>query len=242
MKFTKSLLASSVYLGSCQATEELFLQKNYLDSTISMASTKVPSGSCQILAGLDLYDLKPLESIGIVKGVDPEGTPAVIDKDGAFLFKTCGFPWSMTKPYLAKTKSSSSELGSNCAAKKGNAFYVENGDCSYSFNGSEIENTPGATADADPLGFTLTYTSEEKCTKGDGKFTYTINMVCNKANDGTFISNEGTDCAASAQLMGKQGCRVIGLGPAVNTVKPFIGAILIVIGLIMTFAGAKFII
>lgn len=97
MKFTKSLLTSSLYLGSSQA-DELFLQSDYIDSVISMAGTPVPAGVCQILAGLDLYDLKPLQSIGVVAGTDPEGTPAAIADN--FLFRTCGPAWKMTTPYL----------------------------------------------------------------------------------------------------------------------------------------------
>jgi hypothetical protein len=79
------------------ATEELFLQTG-LDSVISLAETEVPAGVCQILAGLDLYDLKPLQSIG-TSGA-PEGTPAAIGNN--FLFRTCGPAWAMTIPYLQK--------------------------------------------------------------------------------------------------------------------------------------------
>jgi hypothetical protein len=87
---------------------------------------------------------------------------------------------------------------------KGSAYYIDGDDCAYSFKSSTIEGTPGADADAEPLGFTLTYTSEEKCAAGEGKFTYTLNMVCDKDNEGTsFTAGEAGDCKASAELKGK---------------------------------------
>lgn len=65
-------------------------------------------------------------------------------------------------------------------------------------------------------------------------------MMCSKDSVGQFKADEGGDCNAGASYTGKEGCRIIGLAPAINLVKPFVGAILIVLGLLMTFAGTKF--
>lgn len=82
----------------------------------------------------------------------------------------------------------------------GSAYYVEDGKCAYSFTSSTIQGTPGADAAADPLGFSLTYASTEKCSKGDGKFIYTLDMVCDSSATaaGTFTFVGAEDCSASA--------------------------------------------
>jgi len=93
----------------------------------------------------------------------------------------------------------------------------------------------------------LTYISNENCaTDATKKATFNITLLCDMAGSSTTAtlnSNTPMDqCTSTATYSTKAGCYLyqVPVGKIIKAIAPFLGAILIIFGLLMTFAGAKF--
>lgn len=85
-----------------------------------------------------MYNLKPLDELHRVPSAY---TPAVIDtKKGAFFYKLCQGSWSMKADYYSMTKDKApGSLPDSCKNKYGNAYFVNDGDCKYSFKNAAFD-------------------------------------------------------------------------------------------------------
>jgi hypothetical protein len=91
----------------------------------------------------------------------------------------------------------------------------------------------------------LNYVSQENCGTADEPpkpFVMTINGVCDSTSTAAVWSDYKLDgdCGASVEYTGKHGCVAFNGHAVVDAIKPFSGVLLILIGGLMTFAGAKF--
>lgn len=94
------------------------------------------------------------------------------------------------------------------------------------------------------MGFTVTFTSNEVCEDDSSKFyTFTIDAVCSP--DGTQKEGDVTysTCSAYRKDLGKYNCKTFDASSIVkflDKLSQFTGILLIGFGLVLTFAGAKF--
>ena len=141
---------------------------------------------------------------------------------------------------VKKVPASCTDLGTN------DAYMMIDGECKYAFNEGALftgiaGDKPNSEGDADYVGFKLEMQSSKAC-KDDDKFKVTINAYCDEKEDaGKLKVLKQTECSLEAEFKGKEACKLytFELGKHLNKVKPFLGALLIIGGLAMTFAGAK---
>lgn len=132
------------------------------------------------------------------------------------------------------------------------AYWISGGKPVYTFLNADIESLnqlpeqASETADANKdNGWTITWTSREACAANDKKkFTVEVTGLC-KADQavGTFgtVTEGAEKCSASVTYTGANACgKPIKLIESLKKLAPFIGGIFIVLGLVMTFFGAKF--
>ena len=89
----------------------------------------------------------------------------------------------------------------------------------------------------------MTFTSQQAChAEAADNFTFILDAKCSQSEGTKFVSVKETACSTTFQLTGKQGCMLyeVKLQKYINKLAPFVGGILIVMGLAFTFAGAKF--
>lgn len=81
-------------------------------------------------------------------------------------------------------------------------------------------------------------TSSTAC--GDGNFVFTINAMCSEEAVGFSVIDQ-SDCNLCVDFEGPEACKLYTFeaGKQMNKLKPFMGGILILFGLAMTFMGAK---
>lgn len=121
---------------------------------------------------------------------------------------------------------------------------MQGGKCVYTFDKADFKGYRNSSSSSGSTnGFTITYTSEQTCTDDASKnYVFTIDAVCAKDHSEDPIVY-GT-CTAYLKDSGPDNCKLpINLGAFydfVNKLAPFLGIILILVGIIMTFAGAKF--
>lgn len=120
------------------------------------------------------------------------------------------------------------------------------GKCVYSFTDADFEGLEDKEAgDNSTKGFTLTYKSVQDCTADSSKkFSFRINAICSKS-ESTLETVKFTDgtCDAEITHLGPQNCKAysVDFTKFIDTISPYIGFILIVLGGGLTFAGAKLI-
>ena len=206
--------------------------------TIAIASVKatqqIGSGICQTILGIDLYDLTRFDMAS-----RDVFTPALFESDdqkSAFLYKTCDPAWTLS------STQTSLEVGID---SKGTAFWADNGKFKYSFNNAVISLNP-----SDSNGWSLVWTSQQQtCGESLSAFTVTLNAACDES--AYFVQGskqksivQQSECSAELSFRGPEACRLVSLDfiPQIQAyISPFVGLMMIVFGILMTFNGAKFI-
>lgn len=145
-----------------------------------------------------------------------------------FFYKTCQPAW--TKP--------------GCPSK-GVAYAGAGGACTYVFGSPRLSEVFDSSDLKNATGVNLQYTSTEDCTSdASQKATYNITLMCGDDDKTTLekSTSYGTGCNAKTIYKTKMGCYQyqIPLGRVANAIAPFLGAVLIIFGALMAFAGAKF--
>ena len=256
MKFTLPALLGAAAAGSN------FLQETILELDAQATPTdwstkpewkkyaitnKVGELICQPHEGYIFWDLKPMDAH---KSVDYIGVNQEAFGGSTFAVELCEPAFeTKTMPAYKNSDKESMTVGTGAGnLRKGNAYWTEaDGSSSnftpkYSFlNGNfvSVEND-----DEEYTGWTLTYASQENCgtSAAPQPFVFTINGVCDEKNvAGTYshYAKDG-DCAASVSYTGKAGCVAFNGNQVWDTIKPYTGFILIIMGAAMTFAGCKF--
>ena len=128
-----------------------------------------------------------------------------------------------------------------------NAFYMVGGECKYSFD--DVTMT-GILDGEESTGFKLEFESEERCEGGadeHDRFVFELQALCMEdegaAGYGAFTAAEGgDDCRTIAQYHGKEGCELYEapVDDALAILAPATGGLLIALGLLLAFAGSKF--
>lgn len=120
----------------------------------------------------------------------------------------------------------------------------------FSFDAANF--VPVKNADKEYTGWTLTYNSNQHCTDGtvaaindpkDPPLEFKINCVCDKKAKTPVWSEHTYDpsaCKASVTVTHYSGCVVFDGEAFFKAIEPYMGVIGILVGGIMTFAGAKF--
>lgn len=129
---------------------------------------------------------------------------------------------------------------------EGNIYLVKDGECIQSFSGGKFAAKIGKddkTGDVTQE-WTLKYTSLQKCAANTAKkYEITMKGVCKKdLTTPTFTTGTYGDCEAEFIYTGKGACyeKYIPMEKYMKQLAPFTGAILIVVGIIMTFFGSRF--
>lgn len=162
-----------------------------------------------------------------------------------FSFKACQHPFDLKASEIADVPDTF-----KACAEKGNGYWLNSeGVCEYSFVDARFKGTyANETKDGETVsvnkGWTLTYLSQEKCGDEADHFTFVINGICDEDDKvGSFdeIVSDGT-CSAHVDFTGKPACvfMTIKLAEIMEKVSGFIGAILIVFGILLAFFGSKF--
>ena len=88
----------------------------------------------------------------------------------------------------------------------------------------------------------MTYASIQQCDNTEKPFVFTVNGVCDKGKAGSWSDphHSGDGCGASITYTGEHGCVFLNGNDLLEAIEPFMGFIFVVIGGLMTFAGAKF--
>ena len=216
-------------------------------SAQTQLDTSINSLFCQpVTKDYDFFDLRTFDALNRDKA---EHTPSVLgdlgfNDNSAFMYKTCQPPWEMKADFYNDESNGVMADDATCPTL-GTAYWVEDGECKYSFLDAKfdgINDAVGESGEDTNIGFQLKFKSVQSC--GDDKFKFTINAYCadNNSTNNEFSLVSQSECAAEAKYTGPEGCktRTIDLEKYMSAIAPFIGAILIVFGGIMTFAGAKF--
>lgn len=211
-----------------------------------MNGSKVGHGYCQPNDGSIVWNLKPMDGTG----VDFIGKDSSEFAGHTFAVEVCEPPFKTAemKPYTAgETEFSVAGTGT---LNEGNAYWTTTTEGSteytptYSFTSGYF--VPSVNSETGKwTGWDLKYVSNENCADKDPAqpFVMTIHGICDpKGTDAGVWSGHTFDgeCSASVTNTGKSGC-VFFNGRAVwKAVEPFTGFILIAVGAVMIFAGAKF--
>lgn len=95
----------------------------------------------------------------------------------------------------------------------------------------------------------MTYTSNQRCDDGkvttdkstDVAFVFTTNGICDKnAKTPVYSDYKASGCTAEVTVTSDAGCIALDGEAFFKAIEPFLGVIFILIGGLMTFAGAKF--
>ena len=204
-----------------------------------MDLARVHAGLCQVFDGhYNLFDLKLMDEIGMSEG---GSGPATADLgSGTFLYRMCGLQWSLTAQHLGVD-----QVPASCADMySANAFYMVGGECKYSFD--EITMT-GIVEGEESKGFKLEFESEERCEQGqsdDDHFVFELQALCQAGDPGSgaFTLSSQADCRVIAAYKGPEGCKLYEapVDDALELLAPAFGGVLIVLGLLLAFAGSKF--
>ena len=206
-----------------------------------LAEQQVNTGVCQYSQGTWLFDLVPFDSMGSV-----ENPYAIKQGDFDFEYKVCQPAWKATEmPDMTNTDSESVCGGSHMGylgQKDGDNF-----NCIETFDYPTflpIENSDADTVAEKPyMGFKLSYNTED----GDQKVT--IDAICNK--DAEMGAGAWEDLTASGEtndlqykFTGQEACKIydLDISKYFSGLIKFAGAISIILGLVLTFYGSKFII
>ena len=227
---------------------------------LALSLAQLPSGICQTKFGYQVYDITPFDSAHREKS---KSLPAYVDmtdsSDGfnsTFMYKACS-SWTMkdkvltssnqakaVSVYDSKLNQTNVTIDDGCDTKS-SAYYMEDGKCVYTFKRPDFTGIKNTSSELNTTkGFKVTYTSNEPCTKdATKKFTFTINQICNPGKEKEDSDFGSGDCEAEMTYKGKNGCSTIDLSKFMKFFDKFAkfgGIILIGSGLVMTFAGAKF--
>ena len=134
--------------------------------------------------------------------------------------------------------------------KRGSAFLSQGGKCVYSFGHAQLQLAETEKEMA-KFAFMMNFTSDQDCKTegGEGKFAVTVQAVCQKPNadpkatplvDPKWSTAGLKKCSAVLKVKTEAACIKITDLAAFMVVLKFLGVILIVLGALMTFAGAKF--
>jgi hypothetical protein len=159
----------------------------------------------------------------------------------ALYYKICQVGWTLDP---AELNLDAASMEGDCASASGSGAYLfDDGKCKYAFDAaSEFTGIAGATADngdVDYNGFTLKMTSSNAC---DGaNFVVTLNANCG-TDEVPFKVTASDKCSMTAEYTGPKACKAYNfkVGKHLKKVEPFFGSFLILFGLVMCFAGAKF--
>jgi len=210
--------------------------------------TSVNSLFCQpVTEDFDFFDLRSFDALNRDKTTH---TPSVLDAgftdNSAFMYKTCQPPWEMKASYYNDETDGVMADDVTCPTI-GTAYWVVDGECKYSFLDAKFDGLNedvGQSGEDTNIGFQLKFKSLQNCGDGDDKFKFKLNAYCadnNSTNNGFSIVSQ-SECEAEAKYTGPEACKTktIDIEKYMAAIAPFIGAILIIFGGLMTFAGAKF--
>jgi hypothetical protein len=165
MKFNAALPLAYQYLLHSSYGHELYQDIFIMEQDLQMnaVSTVLP-GLCQVVDNYAIYDLKPLNQVGVDKE-NNQMQPVVAEGAlGSLYFNLCSTSWSMTKERMAASKNKVDTLPKSCSdLGSANAFYAEGGECKYSLETIKLSGIKSAKTTEEPteknLGFNLEFTS-----------------------------------------------------------------------------------
>ena len=216
------------------------------DDLLELGEQQVRTSLCQILIDWDFYDLKEFESLNRIAKT---GQPAhITEGTTTFYYKMCQPNWKLSKEWFDLTTQDPKPAYPDSCNKmyKNEAFLVKDGECAYSFGNPFVEGIRGTQDGETNVGFKMKYVSKARCKEDSGvNFEIQIDAKCNKEKDGGILTFDTTEkCGIKYKFEGKEACKkyTIEIEKYMKIIAPYIGAILVVLGLIMTFAGAKFLV
>ena len=257
MKFANIALISA---ASANFLQETILELDAVAATTDFTTTKawkpytihnkVGEGVCQPHEGAIFWDLKQLDAH---KSVEYIGAGQSGFEGHTFAVEICeGSFEASTLPVQTVGETKFTVGAVPTTTKKGNAYWTtastETFVPTYSFLSGNFNSTYDETTDKYD-GWTLTYASQENCGTTDEPkpFVMTVNGICQEpAKDAKTTAGVWSDyklaneCSASVTYTGKAGCVAFNGNAVWDAIKPFTGVILILVGGLMTFAGAKF--
>jgi len=142
------------------------------------------------------------------------------------------------------------QLAAETPIKHGNAYWsTADSEAStftpkYSFLSGNFESVQDLETEK-YTGWTVTYASHQNCGTAEAPepFVFKINGVCDETSKADVWSDytftEGS-CAAEVTYTGKSGCIAFNGNAFLDAIKPYTGVLMILIGGLMTFAGAHF--
>lgn len=117
------------------------------------------------------------------------------------------------------------------------------GECQYTFSeGADFQGIEDQTMEDGSVtykGFTLDMKSAEACGEG-GNFQVTFTATCGDT-EGDFTISEETECSLSTAYTGPAACKLYTFeaGKHLGKLLPFVGGFMLLLGLALTFYGAK---
>lgn len=192
------------------------------------------------MVGYDFFDLRKWDG----------ESPLVSElAQGTLFYKLCDFDaFALKNEDLALSDATSglSQVPETCAGMKGGHGFLIGGDgkCAYSFSTpvdfNGIAEDPG-NEETDYIGFTLDFVSDQAC--GGGKFKLQLSATCG-ADESWSVSPGGEKadpCSSTISYTGPNGCKEYSVKflKFAEILTPYMGAVMIVAGLLMVFMGAK---
>jgi len=201
-------ILSAVGLSSAATSKEIAIDtynQLAMDSTL-LIEKKVPYGNlCQTINDYKFYDFQPLNKVGhegtnanqlTLKGSekqssDPAQPPQKIP-GGVFLYDICESDLHINQEKLDEIEEfkGSNDINSCSELEPGNAYYVSEGKCVYSFDESVFTNKSD--------GFTLTFTSEQPCAADESKnYQFILDTKCSQDEGDKFVNlGKSDECTA----------------------------------------------
>jgi len=244
MKFLNALAS----LGVASASNALqgHITDMLTPAASQLASTPVGYGICQGYDAFNFFSLKHFAALNSVSG-----GPSSIQGAGntEFDYALCDIPWKLTDgKFRSKSLKPKEDYAvGECAIREGNvptsntAYLVVDGKCQYNFvgatfNGLDYKNGTNH-------GFEVTWESDKNCPATKKPFEVKLTAECSKTVNKALTLTSTDACSKSISYEGPLGCPTakLEIERYAALIAPYVGFIIVTVGLIMTFKGAKFI-
>lgn len=204
------------------------------------------------MVDLMIWDLKPLDANHAIDIIYDK----TVFKNSAFGIKLCEREFESTEfkdHTIDGTKYTNTITPIENA---GNAYWLDFDTSSeklkplFSFDSANF--TPTKTSDGEYTGWTLKYVSNQPCDAGQVSttsppsttpFIFTTTGICDKsATTPVYSDYKSSGCSAGVTVTSVAGCVAVDGEAFFKAIEPYMGVIGIIVGGLMTFAGAMFLI
>jgi len=211
-----------------------------------LATTPIGTGICQGYDAFAFFSLKSFARINSVRG----GPSSILGLNGEeFDYSLCDTPWKLgNNKFRSHNMVGKTYNDGTCKIAKGNvpttntAYFVVDGKCEYNFSGADFHGLD--YKNGTNHGFVVTWSSEEQCAADSTKkFEVVLTAECKNSTNTPLRIAKTNSCAQAISFSGHSGCptATLEVDKYAELLAPYVGFIIIFVGLVMVFFGSRFI-